>query len=327
MLLTLLKVLLLEFPVFLLCMGKDRTLLLISIFVFFLTVCFLTLRLRQLNLSVKPEFPLSSLMICLLLASLFYIRWNSSGRLAFLVSIINRSPKQNCLIVTAFLGLISLPGIDFILKVLLKSLKISPALPEKSTKILPYLYLLLISILVISLNSKCSPVYPLNNLSDPNIMFTVGKGVLKGKVPYRDLYEHKGPLIIFMHTLAAAISYDSFTGIYILKILFCFAFLVSAYKIACLVTGSPKVIFLISFLAVCVYGSRAFVSGDLAEEFCLPLLSYGLNLGCKALLGKKLPTKKQFLLLGYYFGIRFLDQIFDGWILHWMDPDDWIIRC
>ncbi|MDO4877210.1 MAG: hypothetical protein Q3987_07505, partial [Oscillospiraceae bacterium] len=46
--------------------------------------------------------------------------------------------------------------------------------------------------------STCSPLYPFNPWNDINCFFTVGRGITHGMVPYRDLYEQKGPLIYFL---------------------------------------------------------------------------------------------------------------------------------
>ena len=51
------------------------------------------------------------------------------------------------------------------------------------------LLILLISVGVITLCSRSSFLYPLNNWDDANCFFTVGKSMFNGKVPYRDLIE------------------------------------------------------------------------------------------------------------------------------------------
>ena len=47
----------------------------------------------------------------------------------------------------------------------------------------------------ITIVSACSPLYPFNPWDDANCFFTVGRGIIHGLVPYRDLYEQKGPLL------------------------------------------------------------------------------------------------------------------------------------
>ena len=52
----------------------------------------------------------------------------------------------------------------------------------------------LISVAVLLICSKNSPLYPMNDWVDVNCFFTVGRGITHGLVSYRDLYDQKGPL-------------------------------------------------------------------------------------------------------------------------------------
>ena len=88
---------------------------------------------------------------------------------------------------------------------------------------------MLLSFLFLGLCSKSSPLYPMNIWPDVNCFFTVGKSMVHGMVPYRDLYEQKGPILYFLYALAALISESSFVGAYILDaISFGFFLFVSA---------------------------------------------------------------------------------------------------
>lgn len=78
--------------------------------------------------------------------------------------------------------------------------------------------------------SKSSPAYPINDWSDANIYFSAGKGMLAGRVMYRDLYDHKGPLIYALHALCALACPADFTGVWVLEILFATAFLLESYR-------------------------------------------------------------------------------------------------
>ena len=70
-------------------------------------------------------------------------------------------------------------------------------------------YALLIAAAVLFFCSKSSFGYPINDWSDANIYFTIGKGMTRGQVVYRDLYDHKGPLLYALHALCALISQPS----------------------------------------------------------------------------------------------------------------------
>ena len=52
----------------------------------------------------------------------------------------------------------------------------------------------LLAALLLLLFSRCSPLYPTNNWGAANAFFTVGRGMLAGKLPYRDFALNAGPL-------------------------------------------------------------------------------------------------------------------------------------
>ena len=52
-------------------------------------------------------------------------------------------------------------------------------------------FLILTATVTITIVSTCSPLYPFNPWDDANCFFTVGRGILHGLVPYRDLPENE----------------------------------------------------------------------------------------------------------------------------------------
>ena len=52
----------------------------------------------------------------------------------------------------------------------------------------------LLAALLLLLFSRCSPLYPANNWGEANAFFAVGRGMLAGKLPYRDFALNAGPL-------------------------------------------------------------------------------------------------------------------------------------
>lgn len=137
--------------------------------------------------------------------------------------------------------------------------------------------------------SKCSPLYPMNDSVDVNCFFTMGRSILHGIVPYRDLYEQKGPVLYFLYALAALISEHSFFGVYLLEIVTFGLFLYFSGKIAEIYLGQCKaVFFIVAVLAAVIPVSPAFAHGGGAEEVSLFMLAYGLYSVLKALHKKRL---------------------------------------
>ena len=152
----------------------------------------------------------------------------------------------------------------------------------------------------ITIVSACSPLYPFNPWDDANCFFTVGRGIIHGLVPYRDLYEQKGPLLYFLYALAALISEKSFIGAWIAECVMASLFAVFSWKTVKLFTEPPKfAIALVPLFLGLPYSTRLFNFGGNAEELCFPLLTIALYLGLKAIVkGDGLPSGKDALFCG-----------------------------
>ena len=146
------------------------------------------------------------------------------------------------------------------------------------------LWSMVLSVLFITLGSKSSPLYPLNDWVDVNCFFTMGRGLLEGMVPYRDLYEQKGPVLYFVYALVSLISKDSFFGVYLLEVVTFGLFLYFSGKLAQLYMGASRVVyFLIAILAAAVVTSWSFTHGGSVEQLSLFMLVYAMYSVLRAL--------------------------------------------
>ena len=100
----------------------------------------------------------------------------------------------------------------------------------------------------------------------------MGKGIVHGLVPYRDLYEQKGPILYFLHALCYLIPGDHFFGVYLLETAAFTAFSYYAGKIICLYLPSSAPYWILPVLSGLVLSSESFCQGDSAEELCAALL-------------------------------------------------------
>ncbi len=138
------------------------------------------------------------------------------------------------------------------------------------------IYSLLLSFLFLLLATKSSPLYVFNDWGDANAFFTMGKGLMNGMVPYRDLFEQKGPILYLIYGIGYLFSHQTFLGIYILEVLAFTLVLVYFYKILKLYQWEDSFylfapIFLTSFLTM-----RSFFHGGSVEEFTVPFLLMSL---------------------------------------------------
>ncbi|MBE6678878.1 MAG: hypothetical protein E7597_08820 [Ruminococcaceae bacterium] len=168
---------------------------------------------------------------------------------------------------------------------------------------------LLTAAVFITICSKNSFLYPMNDWGDANCFFTVGKAISKGKLLYRDIFEQKGPLLYFLYALAYRISPESFFGAYIIELLSFSAFLYTANKCLRLYTDKKLLhIGLLPFLACAVSLSIAFYHGGSVEELSLFCLTYGMYLFLRMEKGLAVSKKMHIasgLAIGYVFWIKY----------------------
>ena len=181
-----------------------------------------------------------------------------------------------------------------------------------------YLLLGVIAVLTMLLTTLSSPLYPLNDWVDSNTFFTMGKAMFNGKVLYRDVFDHKGPILHFLHGVAWLISHKSFFGVWLLEIVACYFTLLFSYRILELYTDKKAILMMPAF-AVILYTTSAMAKGDSAEEFCLPLLMYAVYLIVRSLKEKKDISPKSLLLLGVTSGIiLWIKYTMLGFYLGWV---------
>lgn len=146
-----------------------------------------------------------------------------------------------------------------------------------------------------------SPLYSFNFWNDANVYLTLGRGILHGVVPYRDLYEQKGPLFYLIHAIAALISQDSFIGVWIIEICMALLFSFFTWKTVKLCTTPQRhAVLLMPMLISAVYTVGMLNFGDSTEEFCFPLLTiiFYIVLRDSTVTEDRLPSSKSALIIG-----------------------------
>ena len=136
------------------------------------------------------------------------------------------------------------------------------------------IFCIILAILIISICSKNSPLYCFNDWVDANAFFTVGKGWANGLIPYKDLFEQKGPLLYLIYMIGYLISNTNFIGIYILEVFSLSIFNYYILKTLNFIIEKKYSYLIIILLSSIIVSSNFFVHGGSAEEFCLPLIAY-----------------------------------------------------
>lgn len=170
-----------------------------------------------------------------------------------------------------------------------------------------YLFLgwcMTLSALFIGLASKSSPLYPLNDWVDVNCFFTMGRSLLDGLVPYRDLYEQKGPVLYFAFAIIALFSRHSYVGVYVVEVFTYGLFLYYSGKIATIYLGNTRWCYMIvALIGALVPMSWSFTHGGSVEQHCLFMICYGLYTVLAALHAKRGLTSKEGIVNGTFAGM------------------------
>ncbi|WP_040536261.1 hypothetical protein [Schleiferilactobacillus shenzhenensis] len=142
--------------------------------------------------------------------------------------------------------------------------------------------------------SKSSFLYPANDWDDVNAFLTMGKGWAHGLVPYRNLFEQKGPILYLFYMLAYFIS-NSYFGVYVLECLFFITDLILFYHMGRLFLDDTKSLLFAAITGIVITVSPFFGEGGSAEEFMMPAIIFVLYLGLR------LPRREWTVSNWYYF--------------------------
>ena len=102
---------------------------------------------------------------------------------------------------------------------------------ERRDGLFSFVWCLITGAVIMTICSRSSFLYAFNIWDDSNSYFTVGKSMLSGMVPYRDLFDQKGIFQYSIYMLASLISRTTFLGVYIIEILACTMALKAAFRI------------------------------------------------------------------------------------------------
>ncbi|MCF0186969.1 MAG: hypothetical protein HUJ98_10840, partial [Bacteroidaceae bacterium] len=137
--------------------------------------------------------------------------------------------------------------------------------------------------------------------SDIAVFKYVAHIIEEGGMPYRDVFDHKGPLIFLLNVVGDLIS--SYRGIWIVEYAFMLATIIGMYMIARLYC-SPM---MSCFLAVmCTTPLNvAFQEGNLTEEYAMPFIAFAIYIFLDYFQNHKI-TNLRLMICGFCFAGVFL---------------------
>ncbi len=155
-----------------------------------------------------------------------------------------------------------------------------------------------ITILAFLFSLQCSShIWKTSTSSTDSSVFTyVARVILNGGMPYRDVFDHKGPLIYLFDALGLLIS-EHF-GIWLIELITILTGFMIMYKTARL--KCSRLISLGILLLSCSVLFKYFQWGNLTEEFAIPFISAGIYIFTDYFLNGHI-TKLRLIVCGFSF--------------------------
>jgi hypothetical protein len=153
-----------------------------------------------------------------------------------------------------------------------------------------------------------SPLFASIVQRDSGVFSYIGWRILNGQVPYRDIWDHKPPLIYYINALGQWITPQSQWGVWMLQCLCLFAAAYMGYQIVKKLSGSRAAV--LTLFTLLLTTNLLMPGGNLAEVYALPLQFLCIWILFKENISL---TNIQCLLLGSLFALLFfLKQTFIG---------------
>jgi len=151
------------------------------------------------------------------------------------------------------------------------------------------------------------PVSPLNMplaYRDSGVFLYTGWRILHGELPYRDVWDHKPPVIFYIDALGLAISRNSRWGVWLIEVILLFAAAYIGFVLIKRIFGVlPSVFSLLLWLLSLVFVLQG---GNLTTEYTLPLQFAALFLAYHADRSKR--PEWDFFLIGLTGAIAFFTK-------------------
>jgi len=150
-----------------------------------------------------------------------------------------------------------------------------------SAILLPAIGCFLYAALLLLFCTRNSPLFVYQSWTDPNIYMDTARAMTKGAVLYRDVFDHKGPLLYLVFIVFSYVSKDTMTGLYLLQSLTLGITLLYLYRMALLFVPKSAGFWICAVFPFFLLNNLVyFQGGGSAEELLLPCFMGGLYYLC-----------------------------------------------
>lgn len=165
-----------------------------------------------------------------------------------------------------------------------------------------YIFLFIIVFLISLIYLDSSPLYP--NMfpdTDSAVFQVMGKGMIENKILYKDLFDHKGPVIYIINAIALLIS-DKY-GLFIIEVIIAYLGTIFIYKTARIMLN--KYFSMIMSIIYVFISFKYFYGGNFTEEYAITFISIAMYYIIKIIHSKE-NNKLSWIMIGTTFAITFL---------------------
>ena len=111
---------------------------------------------------------------------------------------------------------------------------------------------------------------------DSAVFLYIGRRMTEGKIPYLELFDHKGPLLFFVEYIGCLLTPESYTGVWLLEILTICGTLYISCRTLRLLSDNRTSIFISVIFTYFLCGWKVWQGGNFSEEYALPWISAAL---------------------------------------------------
>lgn len=140
-------------------------------------------------------------------------------------------------------------------------------------KNLQFWYLLIFSIIVVTICSDTSPLYHFSPSPDPSCFFSAGRAIREGLIPYVDVADSKGIYLMLLYSGITYIDNTSFFGVYIVQCITLFITLIFSQKTAEMFISEKGSNIAVLLLCLFLFDSYFYQRGGGAEELLWPFMA------------------------------------------------------
>lgn len=167
---------------------------------------------------------------------------------------------------------------------------------EKIEHIVIILMIVLIAF-IICFQCDTNPIIKNVTDVDSSVFIYVAKSMQRGELPYKDIFDHKGPLLYLINYIGLSVSSNSYIGIWIIENIFMIINLSYMYKISRLFIKS-RILAIIPCIIAIMPITMYWQGGNFTEEYALPFIIISLYYMIKCMTNSYNMEKKESFIIG-----------------------------